>query len=667
VEKLYMGAAFYPEVYGKDLPTLEEDIAVMKQGGFNVMRIAEFSWSCMEPHDGVFDFEWLHRIVDRLYANGISVIMCTPSVTPPDWLTKKYPEILMMNDDGNRKQHGARRHCCSNARIYRNYVRRINEKLAREFAEDPAIIGWQLDNEISPQGRGCSCPTCMALFHEHLARKYGTVENLNDRWYLKLWSQEYESFEDVPHPHEKTWSHPSLIAEYIGFQSDSHAEFLHEQAETLRKNGAKAPIGTDMMPIYAQSYPKTVGPLDLVQFNHYNTRANLRDVSFWFSYMQGLKPETPFWVTETCTGANGAAAANGGEYPLGFNRVNSLMPFAFGAAMNNYWLWRAHPGGHELMHGSVITSQGRPVYNFNECVDVAKILTAAERFLTETRPDYHGFAMSASCKVGVMSPAQPIVQQFDYRQELINSWHDLMGGGMLPQVQEPCMPLDDVKVLYSPYLLTLEEGDFMSRLADWIRAGGIWIAGPMTDIRNADGAKYMDSPFGLIEKLTGVYRAYGMTAHSIPAWVDWNGTKAETGIWTDVFVPGEGQEVLARYESLSEEEPSPFSGGAAAVWCPVGKGGVIVVGTRPSREALQELVRFAFCRAGIALSTRSSANVLALERSGAEQGVIAVEVEHKPGTMILSGQYRDVVSGEEYSGEVALKPYDFRIFRKIGG
>ena len=377
MEKLYMGSAFYPEIYGKDLPTFEQDVAMMKKGGFNAVRIAEFSWSCMEPHDGVFDFGWLHELVDRLYENGIYTILCTPSVTPPDWMTKKYPETLKMNDDGNRKQHGARRHCCSNSRIYRNYVRRINTRMAQEFAGHPAVIGWQLDNEISPERRGCSCPACMEKFHEHLARKFGTVEELNARWYLKLWSQEYESFEDVPHPHELTWSHPALIAEYIEFQSDTNAEFLHEQAETLRENGVTVPIGTDMMPIYTQNYPKTVAPLDVVQFNHYNSRENLWEAGFWFDYMQSLKPDVPFWVTETCTSANGSTASSGMEYPLGFNRVNSLMPFAFGAAMNNYWLWRAHPGGHELMHGSVLTSQGRPVFNFNECEDVSHILTAA--------------------------------------------------------------------------------------------------------------------------------------------------------------------------------------------------------------------------------------------------------------------------------------------------
>ena len=665
MKKLYMGAAFYPEVYGKDLPTLSEDIALMKEGGFNVVRVAEFSWSCMEPHDGEFDFAWLHRMVDTLWENGISVILCTPSVTPPDWLTRKYPEILKMNDDGNRKQHGARRHCCSNARIYRNYVRRINTRLAGEFADHPAVIGWQLDNEISPERRGCSCPACMERFHEYLRQKYGTVEELNRRWFLKLWSQEYESFEDVPHPHENTWSHPALIAEYMAFQSDTNAEFLHEQAETLRENGVRVPIGTDMMPIYTQHYPKTVAPLDIVQFNHYNHRDNLWEAGFWFDYMQGLKPDTPFWVTETSTGANGGASASGFAYPLGFNRVNSLLPFAFGAAMNNYWLWRAHPGGHELMHGSVITTQGRPVYNFGECRDIARILTAAEDFLSGTVTDYRGFAMSISCKSAMMFTAQPTVAGFDYRRRVLDLWHAYVGSGMLPELREPCMPLDDLQVLYSPCLMTLEEGDFPRRLRTWIENGGIWIAGPMTDIRNGDGAKYPDSPFGMIEKLTGIRCLYDMTAHSIPAKVDWNGLESDTDAWTDLFALTEGQESLAGYRSLSAMDPSPFDGGTAAAWCPVGKGGMILLGTMPSAEALRKITAFAFDKAGVQPGTQSDGNIIAVERRGAVSGLMACEVEHRPGTLCLEGAYRDVVTGETVSGTLEMAPYEVRILERV--
>jgi beta-galactosidase GanA len=620
MQKLYMGAAFYPEVYGKDLPTLAEDIALMKRGGFNVMRIAEFSWSCMEPHDGVFDFDWLHRIVDTLWENGIHTIMCTPSVTPPDWLTRKYPETLKMNDDGNRRQHGARRHCCSNSRVYRAYTRRINTKLAQEFAGHPAIIGWQLDNEIAPERRGCSCPECMAEFHKRLAQKFGTVEELNRRWYLKLWSQEYESFEDVPHPHESTWSHPSLIEEYMAFQSDTNAEFLHEQAETLRENGVTAPIGTDMMPIYGQSYPKTVAPLDVVQFNHYHTRENLWESAFWHNYMQSLKPDVPFWNTETSTGANGSTAASGAEYPTGFNTMNSFLPYALGGEMNNYWLWRAHPAGHELMHGSVITTQGRPVYNFYESVELAKNLTKAEEFLTGTKTDFGGFVMSVSCKAGNMFAAQPTVSGFNYRSEIMKAYRATVGSGMLPRLAEPCMPLDGVKVLYSPYLATLEEGDFAERLEQWIRGGGVWVAGPMTDIRNADGAKYLNSPYGLIERLTGAKCEYGMTAHSVPVDVDFFGKTGDAAIWTDAFTPAEGNTVLAAYKSKSE--PSVLDGMPAALCCAVGEGYVILLGTQPDRDAIQGVLRRAFELAGITPGVVSSPNVLAIPRSGAKSGLI---------------------------------------------
>ena len=662
MKKLYLGAAYYPEVYGKDLPTLSEDIRWMKEGGFNVMRIAEFSWSSMEPHDGVFDFTWLHRIVDTLGENGIKTLMCTPSATPPAWLTKKYPEILAV-DDRRRRQHGERRHCCSNAPVFREYTRRIVEKMALEFAHDPNVIGWQLDNEISPMRRGCACGTCMRLFHDRLREKFGTAEALNRAWNLGMWSQEYESLEDVPHPDAQTWSNPSLIREYIDFSSDSHASFLHMQAKTLRACGVTAPIGTDMMPIFTQHYPKTVAPLDVVQFNHYNTLENLWQAAFWFDYMQNLKPEVPFWNTETSTSFNGSAAAPDSRYPLGFCRINSLLPYAFGGEMNSYWLWRQHPSGHELMHGYVLSTQGRPVYNFGEIREVSEILNKTEDFLASAKVKDTGFAMSVSCTAGVMFQASPTVSGFDYRQALLDRFGDFIGSGMLPQLLETDHPLDGVRVLYSPYLMTLEQGDFAARLEDWIRAGGIWIAGPLTDIRDAHIAKYPDSPYGLIERLTGIYNDFGLAACHIPARVRWLGwTECDAGIWTDVFTLKEGMEALAVYTGASE--PSPVEGRAAAAFCPVGKGGVIVLGTQPSREALLELVDYAFEKAGLEPGVTGTDNVLAVERSGAQEGLILAEVGYREGAVQLDGSYTDLVSGKTLSGEITLRPYDFLVLKK---
>ena len=76
----------YPEI-------LEDDIELMKEAGVNVVTLGVFSWSSLEPEEGVFTFEWLDNIMDRLYENGIYVILSTPSAARPPWLAKKYPEM----------------------------------------------------------------------------------------------------------------------------------------------------------------------------------------------------------------------------------------------------------------------------------------------------------------------------------------------------------------------------------------------------------------------------------------------------------------------------------------------------------------------------------------------------------------------------------------------
>ncbi|MCX6374960.1 MAG: beta-galactosidase, partial [Armatimonadetes bacterium] len=151
----YLGAAYYPEDW--PIEQIDDDIALMKAAGTNIMRIAEFAWSRMEPDEGKYDFDWLHLVVEKLGAAGISVIMCTPTCTPPIWLIEKHPETLFVREDGAPVYHGARRHACPNSPVYRDHCARIVTKMAEEFGQDDRIIGWQIDNEVSPIGRGRSC------------------------------------------------------------------------------------------------------------------------------------------------------------------------------------------------------------------------------------------------------------------------------------------------------------------------------------------------------------------------------------------------------------------------------------------------------------------------------------------------------------------------------
>lgn len=92
MDQILYGAAYYDEYM--PVERLDQDIEMMKQAGINVVRIAESTWSTYEPQDGVFDFSHVERVMDAMEAAGISVIIGTPTYAVPTWMVKAYPDVL---------------------------------------------------------------------------------------------------------------------------------------------------------------------------------------------------------------------------------------------------------------------------------------------------------------------------------------------------------------------------------------------------------------------------------------------------------------------------------------------------------------------------------------------------------------------------------------------
>ena len=58
-DHILFGAAYYDEyLMMKGIYRIDEDMAMMKAAGLNVIRIAESTWSTCEPQPGVFDFTY---------------------------------------------------------------------------------------------------------------------------------------------------------------------------------------------------------------------------------------------------------------------------------------------------------------------------------------------------------------------------------------------------------------------------------------------------------------------------------------------------------------------------------------------------------------------------------------------------------------------------------
>ena len=652
MKKPFMGCAYYPEDWAEE--QIDYDISMMKKAGITCARIGEFAWRKMEPERGRYDFKWLHDVVDRLGEAGISVVMGTPTATPPIWLIREYPDVAVLNESGIRKNHGGRRHCCSNNPRYIEACDSIVHAMGREFGKDKNIIGWQIDNEIYLQG--CVCGYCINRFRNMLKAKYKTVDELNRQWNLNLFSQAYDSFEDIP-PAVNAWHNPHILLEWRKSQCDAHIDFIHRQADILRQY-TTAPIGTDMMPVNGVDYEKMNEKLDVVMFNHYNVPSNLHQLNFWFNYLRTLR-DRPFWNTETAPTWNGSTAI--GQYlkPEGFCRVNSWLPVALGGEANMYWLWRQHWAGHELMHGSVLSPEGRPTHTFGEIQQTCEEFERASDFIMSTRVETNVALHYTSLNYNMLE-IQPLVADNPYTHSVMRTERALVSAGVCHDVIGARADLGKYKLLFSPYMLTLEDGDLPERIEQWVKNGGVWVAGPMTDQRNSIGAHYTDRAMGILERMTGVRLEYGIPTDGCYLKAHWSdGSELCHEKWVECY--SAGGETLAEVT----KGHSALVGKSVISKFNYGNGKIILCGTVLDVKDCVRLVNTALEESGIT-AYKTEGMLTVVPRVGDDMsGLVLCECGYENAAVELPYPMTDVLSGRRFeAGKMQVEPYGVYVLVK---
>lgn len=646
MDKLYLGAAYYPEIWDGT----EEDIARCRELGINTLRVGEFAWGKMEPAEGEFDFSWLLRVVDKLHGAGIRTVMCTPTATPPRWLLNKYPETRMVLHDSGRAEVSSRCHTCKTSPVMREKNRIITTELAKVFARHEGVAGWQLDNEIYPYSEGCYCAQCRAAFRAYLREKFGGVEKLNRAWGMARWSLSYDSFEDVEPPRPGQWRHPSLRKAWRDFQYGQIKTYLDEQGDILHRYGCKN-VGTDMMPHNSLSYYQINEKLDVVQYNHYEPAGRLADTAFGYDFLRCVK-DRPFWVTETQAGWNGSEFADCGYRPAGNCYVNTWLPFARGAQMNLYWHFRAHPNGHELAHGALFSPAGRACRVSEEVKRAGRELALCETFLTSTRVRSRIALHYGSTSLNVFDCA-PLLKDFSYRETLLRKFYAAFRQYNVDVIDTP-HDLAGYDVVLSPFLAVADENGLKERIMEWVNSGGTWIAGPMTDIMDAGVSRCTNGAYSFLEEFAGVYVRYQKPIANDVFRAQWaDGGECGLGMCYDAFTCGSGTRSLAHY---TEGEFAPYS---VIAQRPAGRGQVILLGSVPSHDGLLRLVR----QPPIA---GASANVILTRRTGAMEGIIAIEAENRAGYVDLDGGYTELITGRTLSGRVPIAPYEVLVLAERG-
>lgn len=647
MDKIYLGAAYYPELWEES--ELEKDIARCKELGVNCLRIGEFAWGRMEPEEGKFDFSWLVRIVDKLCENGISTVLCTPTATPPRWMLNKYPEIRMIMHDLVRADVSSRCHVCKTSPVAREKNRIIVTELAKTFAEHKGVVGWQIDNELFPYSEGCYCENCKRAFRSYLKDKFGTTEKLNKAWGMARWSLNYDSFEEIEPPYPRQWRHPSLRKAWRDFQCAQIKSYSEEQLQILHHYGHEN-VGTNMMQHNSLSYYKLNEKLDVAQYNHYDTAERLPDTAFAYDFVRSIKNK-PFWIMETQVGWNGSEYAESGYRPVGNCYANTWLPVAKGAEMNLYWLFRTHPNGHEMGHGALYSSAGRSYRVSEEVKRAAVDLKRCEKFLTGTCIQSK-IALHYSSTAYNNLECAPLLKNFNYRETLMQKYYAVFRHHNI-DVIDTQHSLDGYEVILSPFLATADENGFKERITEWVKNGGTWIVGPMSDIMDENVKRYTHAPYSFLEDLAGVYTKYQKPLDNEVFKAQWtNDGECAVSMCYDAYECNEGTTSLAHYVA---GEFAPLS---VITERTVGKGKVILVGSVLSHGDILRLVN----RAPVA---EASGNVILTERTGEQNGIVAVETENKSGYIILNGEYTDFITDEICSGKIEIQPYQARVMKKI--
>lgn len=262
-----VGVYYYPEHWNPS--QWERDFKNMSSMGFEFTHFGEFAWAQLEPKEGVYDFEWLDKAIDLASKANLKIILCTSTATPPVWLTRKYPEILITNENGTKLDHGARQHASFSNPKYQELSLKMIDVLAKRYGKDKRVIGWQLDNEPAVQFDYST--SAEFDFREFLKEKYPTIDSLNASWGTSFWSQTYSDFNEISLAKPAMmFMNPHHILDYRRFAAGQTAKFLDMQASCIKKHCIKEQfVTTNYIPNYEEGHIGTCKNLDFNSYTRY--------------------------------------------------------------------------------------------------------------------------------------------------------------------------------------------------------------------------------------------------------------------------------------------------------------------------------------------------------------------------------------------------------------
>jgi len=641
--QLFVGTCYQP--IDRTPEQVDRDIAIMHDAGFNVVRMGDLSWDSFEPSQGNFDFVWFDKIMDKMQANGIRVILDIPGSPAPIWLHRAYPGVDLVSQNGTRLAPAER---YMDNISDPNYVRELGtmaDALTKRYARHPAAIAVGYNNEIG-NGFMSYSEADRQRFVAWLKKRYGTIEELNKVWATQRWSRRLNSFEDIDLPLADGPGPSERYLDLHRYWSDVTVARLEELDAIRRRNMPDLPAISnlwDYAPRRGFDYLSTYK--SYVSYGAEGFYPGDPISGAFYALMTKGDLATPIWFNEFTAGG-------GGFYGTpGRSRMYAYLGLMMGAQGTLAWTFNSHLGGEEQALFGLVDHDGTPSWKVDEFGHIASEFRQLSKlgFPRYTHPE-----VAIAYSFDSFVDSNPNGPSSTTRQYFKPSYTEQVQGAFEPFFRANI----DTAIInighdsLSPYKLVVVPADYVmdGASAKAIRA---YVSGGGTVLMTAFSAKvdehgqWFDTPLpGRLSDVFGLRTAQFYSPNDLPE-LELHGEKAKASLrYYEVLEPHTAQTV-ATFSNIAGHPP-------ALTVNKFGKGQAMYLAAPAQSSLIVPILHGLYEPLGIQPGPKTPEGVYARVADGRTLYVNTTDQEQ---VIAIGGKAHGVLSHQSYDGEIKLGPY----------
>ncbi len=641
--QLFVGSCYQP--IDRTPEQIDRDIAIMKHAGFNVVRMGDLSWDSFEPSQGKFTFEWFDKIMDKMQANGIRVIVDIPGTPAPIWLHRKYPGVDIVNQYGERRPPAERYMDDISDPDYAREASILADAMTKRYQHHPAVIAIGYDNEIG-NGYMSYSEADRQRFITWLKKKYGTIEGLNKAWATQRWSRRLNSFEDVDMP---LGDGPGPSERYLDlhrYWSDVSVARLEELEAIRRRNMPDTPAISNLWDTaprrgfdYLSTYKSYVSygaegfyPSDPVggSLGALLTKGDLA---------------TPMWFNEFVAGG-------GGYYGTpGKSRMYAYLGLMEGAQGFLAWTFNSHLGGEEQALFGLLDHDGRPSWKVDEFARIAGEFQQLSKygFPRYTHPEVAiAYSFDSFVDSHPNGPSNTTLQYFkpSYTEQVQGAFEPLFRANIdtaIINIGHDSLSVYKLVIVPADYVMDAASA---KALRDYVSGGGTVLMTAFSAKVDEHG-QWFDTPLpGRLSDVFGLRTAAFYTPGEAPEF-ELGGETTKGSLRFYEVVEPDTAKTLARFSNMPDAPP-------AITVNKYGKGQAIYLAAPAQRSFIEAVLRTLYGPLGIQVGPKTPEGVYARVVNGR---TLYVNTTDEVKDVVLGGKAHGILSHQSYEGAMKLGPY----------